>query len=139
MKTLIKLVNGTEVSRKSGYANYENAQHAGLSWTRDCTVHARLRDNRSVLIIDTELENEVLEIAVIKSEINNKGGVSAFPSTVRRGRVQGRPTRFNLNRILLSLSDSELNIAFSLGLIGNNGRKGSVIANATRFGNICNV
>lgn len=54
MKTLIRLEKGKEVSRKSGYANEENATHAGLSWLRDCTVHAELRKKRSVKIIDTK-------------------------------------------------------------------------------------
>lgn len=139
MKTLIKLVNGTEVSRKSGYLTLENATNAGNSWKRDCREHKNVLDSRSFFVIDTELENELLEIAIIKSVINDKGGISAFPATIRRGRVQGRPMRFNLKRNLLVLSDAELNIAFTLGLIGNNGRKGSIIENATRLGNICNL
>ena len=139
MKTLVKLVNGKEIERKSGYANLENANNAGNSWKRDCRVHKNELDTRSFFVIDSELENEVLEIAVIKSTINDKGGVLAFPSSIRRGRVLGRPTRFNLDRKLLVLSDAELNIAFSLGLFGNNGRVGTVIENATRFGNICNL
>ena len=139
MKTLVKLVNGKEISRKSGYANLENATNAGNSWKRDCREHKNVLDSRSFFVIDTELENETLEIAVIKSAINDKGGVMAFPATIRRGRVQGRPMRFNLNRNLLVLSDSELNIAFTLGLIGNNGRNGIVIENATRLINITYV
>ena len=139
MKTLVKLVNGKAISRKSGYANLENATNAGNSWKRDCREHKNILDSRSFFVIDTELENETLEIAVIKSVINDKGGISAFSANIRRGRVQGRPMRFNLNRNLLVLSDSELNIAFTLGLIGNNGRNGSLIENSTRFGNICNV
>ena len=139
MKTLVKLVNGKEISRKSGYANLENATNAGNSWKRDCREHKNILDSRSFFVIDTELENETLEIAVIKSVINDKGGISAFSANIRRGRVQGRPTRFNLNRNLLVLSDAELNIAFTLELIGNNGRNGSLIENSTRFGNICNV
>ena len=139
MKTLVKLVNGKEVSRKSDYANLENANNAGNSWKRDCRINKNELDARSFFVIDTELENELLEVAVIKSVINDKGGVSAFPATVRRGRAKGRPTRFNLNRDLLVLSDAELNIAFTIGLIGNNGRKGSVVENSTRLGNICNI
>lgn len=139
MKTLIKLVNGTELSRKSGYLTLENATNAGNSWKRDCREHKNVLDSRSFFVIDTELENELLEIAIIKSVINDKGGISAFPASIRRGRVKGRPMRFNLNRKLLVLSDAELNIAFTLGLIGNNGRKGSIIENATRLGNICNL
>lgn len=51
MKTVIKLVNGKEVSRKSGYSNIENATNAGNSWLRDCTIHAEVRKNRSIEII----------------------------------------------------------------------------------------
>lgn len=75
----------------------------------------------------------------IRTEINNNGGVMNFPASVRRGRFLGRPTRFNLLEELKDLSDAELNIAFLLGLIGNNGRKGTIVENATRFGNICNL
>lgn len=117
MKTLIKLVNGTEVSRKSGYATLENATNAGNSWKRDCRIHKNELDTRSFLVIDTELENEVLEIAVIKSAINDNGGISAFSASIRRGRVFGRQTRFNLNKKFLVLSDAELNIAYTLKIL----------------------
>ena len=56
MKTLIKLVNGKEVTRKDGYKNLENATNAGYSWLRDCTVHKLERENRSVKIIETYLK-----------------------------------------------------------------------------------
>jgi phage terminase small subunit len=51
MKTLIRLENGIEASRKSGYANVENAKHAGDSWLNDCTVHAELRKKRTIQIV----------------------------------------------------------------------------------------
>jgi len=51
MKTLIRLENGIEVSRKAGYANTTNAEHAGLSWLNDCTVHAEIRKNRTVKVV----------------------------------------------------------------------------------------
>jgi len=51
MKTLVRLVDGKEVSRKSGYSNETNAEHAGISWTRDCTVHAKTRENRTFTVI----------------------------------------------------------------------------------------
>ena len=78
-------------------------------------------------------------VEIIRETIESKGGVMSFPATVRRGRVMGRPTRFNLQKDLHELTDSELNIAFILGLIGNNGHDGSVVKNATRHGNICNI
>jgi hypothetical protein len=138
MKTLIKLVSGTEVARKSGYANLENANNAGSSWKRDCRIHKKELETRSFFVIDTELENEVLSVAVIKSFINDNGGLSAFSANVRRNRGN-RPTRFNLIKELHILDDAELNIAFVNGLIGNNGRKGSLVENATKNGNICNI
>jgi len=51
MKTLVKLINGKEVQRKSGYKTIEDATNAGNSWKKDCTVHARIRDNYSFQII----------------------------------------------------------------------------------------
>jgi len=53
MKTVIKLKNGKEVSRKNGYSNLDNARNAGNSWLRDCTVHAEIRKERSIEIIDS--------------------------------------------------------------------------------------
>ena len=75
----------------------------------------------------------------IRESIEIKGGIMSFPASIRRGRYQGRPTRFNTQRDLLELSDAELNIAFYLGLTGNNGHSGSIVENSTRFGNICNL
>ena len=138
MKTLVKLVNGTEVARKPGYANLENATNAGGSWKNDCTIHGEIRKTRSFYVIDTELEAQTLSVAVIKSFIKDNGGLSAFSSNVRRNRGN-RPTRYNLINELHVLEDAELNIAFVNGLIGNNGRKGSVVENATKHGNICNL
>ena len=51
MKTVIKLENGKEVSRKGGYANLENATNAGNSWLRDCTIHSEIRNERTIEII----------------------------------------------------------------------------------------
>lgn len=75
----------------------------------------------------------------IREAIESKGGVMTFSASIRRGRLMGRPTRFNTNRDLLALSDAELNIAFHLGLTGNNNRTGSIVENSTRLGNICNI
>lgn len=54
MKTLIRLFDGKEVSRKDGYKNEANAEHAGLSWKRDCTYHKDVLNRRSFIVIDTE-------------------------------------------------------------------------------------
>ena len=53
MKTLIRLENGTEVSRKSGYATLENATNAGNSWSRDCRENKTTLNTRSFFVIDT--------------------------------------------------------------------------------------
>ena len=50
MKTLIRLVNGKEVSRKE-YATIEAATNAGNSWTGDCTVDQNIRKKRSFEVI----------------------------------------------------------------------------------------
>jgi hypothetical protein len=63
MKTLIKLVNGQEVSRKSGYLTVENAENAGNSWLRDCTIHSEIRKNRSV-----EITNGIFVIRNTKTD-----------------------------------------------------------------------
>jgi len=51
MKTLIRLVNGQEVSRKDAYSNEIKATNAGNSWVRDCRIHAEVRKERSFKII----------------------------------------------------------------------------------------
>jgi len=117
MKTLIKLVNGKEVTRKDSYSNLENATNAGNSWKRDCRIHKTELETRSFFVIDSELENETLPVAVIKSFINDNGGLDSFSAAVRRTRGN-RPTRFNLTKELHVLEDAELNIAFVNGLIG---------------------
>lgn len=53
MKTLIKLIKGEEISRKSGYKNEEDAKNAGNSWLRDCTIHAEIRKDRTVKIVNS--------------------------------------------------------------------------------------
>lgn len=68
----------------------------------------------------------------IKKEIELRGGVMSFNSETRRNRPIGRPMRHNLKKELLTLSDAELNIAFILGLIGNNGHDGTIVENSKR-------
>ena len=65
MKTLIKLVNGQEVSRKVGYATEENATNAANSWLNDCTVHSEIRKNRSF-----EITNGLFFIRNTKTDEN---------------------------------------------------------------------
>lgn len=69
MKTLVKLENGKEVSRKSGYSNLENATNAGNSWKKDCRVHKTELDKRSFFVIDSESEKVKKEI--IETVSNN--------------------------------------------------------------------
>jgi hypothetical protein len=129
MKTLVKLVNGTEVSRKAGYANNENAKNAGNSWKRDCTVHGIERQTRSFFVIDTENESLPVEIAAIKEVIENNGGIMSYTSAQRRSRPTGCPMRVMSIKEIELLSNEEYYIAFSIGLIGNNGHVGKIIAN----------
>lgn len=79
------------------------------------------------------------KVEQIRETIESKGGIMAFSATIRRGRYTGRPTRFNTQIELLELSDAELNIAFYLGVTGNNGHSGTIVENSTRFGSICNI
>ena len=51
MKTLVRLVDGKEISRKSEYSNEEAATNAGNSWKLDCTIHAKKRENRTFIVI----------------------------------------------------------------------------------------
>lgn len=132
MKTLIKLVNGKEVARKSGYANLENATNAGNSWKNDCRVHGLERQTRTFIVISTELEDLPLEIAQIKSIIEDKGGVSSFSCSVKRNRPTGCPMRVMAIPAIEMLSNEEYYIAFSIGLIGNNGHDGKIITNCHR-------
>jgi hypothetical protein len=133
MKTLVKLVNGTEVARKSGYATLENATNAGNSWKRDCTVHGLERQTRSFVVISTELETLPLEISQIKSIIEDKGGVASFSCSVKRNRPTGCPMRVMTIKEIELLSNEEYYIAFSIGLIGNNGHEGKIIKNCHRY------
>ena len=47
IKTLVRLVNGKEVSRKE-YATIEAATNAGNSWTGDCTVDQNIRKKKKL-------------------------------------------------------------------------------------------
>lgn len=62
----------------------------------------------------------------IREIIESRGGLQSFSSSIRRTRTN-RPTRFNLNPELKDLTNEELNVAFYLGLIGNNNRIGTIL------------
>ena len=66
----------------------------------------------------------------IRKEINNKGGLKSFSSQTRRIRPVGCPMKRMMNEKLQELSTEEIHVAFHLGLIGNNNRKGSIIENS---------
>lgn len=69
----------------------------------------------------------------IRTEIEKRGGLMSFNSDTRRKRDTSRPMRHNLDERLLELSDAELNVAFALGLFGNNGRKGTILENGCKY------
>jgi hypothetical protein len=69
----------------------------------------------------------------IRTSIENNGGLMSFSSRIRRERDSARPTRFNLIEELQELTNYELNVAFHLGLIGNNRRVGTIVENACNY------
>ena len=77
------------------------------------------------------LQNQIEEIKTI---INNNGGVSSYPNRIKRNRPTGCPMRVStVKEVKEGLSNQEYYIAFSLGLIGNNGHNGTIISNCHRF------
>ena len=72
-------------------------------------------------------------IKEIRAGIEGKGGLKNFPSSIRKNKNSARPSRFNLKTELQELTNEELNVAFFLGLIGNNNKEGSIVSNATFF------
>ncbi len=69
-------------------------------------------------------------IQKIRKAIKKAGGLKSFSSYIRKTRDSARPTRYNLKDSLKKLTNEELNVAFHLGLIGNNRRRGSIVINA---------
>jgi len=51
MKTLVRLIDGKEVSRQPRYLNEEAATNAGNSWKLDCTVHVKIREKRTFFVV----------------------------------------------------------------------------------------
>jgi len=67
----------------------------------------------------------------IKAEIKKVGGLSAFSSSAKRDRPTGCPMIKTMkSSIADNLSREEIYIAFRLGLIGNNGHDGTIVANS---------
>ena len=69
-------------------------------------------------------------IKKIRTAIEAAGGLKSFSAYVRRTKTVGRPLRSSLSKDLRDLTSQELNVAWHLGLIGNNRRTGSIVANA---------
>lgn len=70
-------------------------------------------------------------VSKIRKVISAAGGLKKFPSRIRHNKPTGCPSRNNLRKDLQSLSNEERNVAFEMGLIGNNNKKGTIVPNAT--------
>ena len=66
----------------------------------------------------------------IKKAIKAAGGLNKFSSYDRRTRPTGCPERKRMKESLKGLSTEEIYIAFRMGLIGNNSRKGTIVENS---------
>ena len=71
-------------------------------------------------------------ITEIRNAIKASGGLDKFSSYDRRNRPCGCPRKSNMNISLQELTKEEIHIAFRMGLIGNNARKGSIVENSIR-------
>lgn len=77
------------------------------------------------------MKNKVQQVI---DEINKRGGIQSFTNAVKRDRPLGCPMRCNtIQEVQDGLSNQEYYIAFNLGLIGNNGHKGSIIENVCKY------
>lgn len=66
----------------------------------------------------------------IRTAIKAAGGLNKFSSYDRRTRPLGCPEIKNMKPILKKLSKEEIYIAFRMGLIGNNNKKGTIVSNS---------
>jgi len=71
--------------------------------------------------------NAIIEI---RSAIEKQGGLKSFSSKIRKNRPIGCPMKVMMTKELQELSTEELHAAFHIGLIGNAGKKGTIISNA---------
>lgn len=67
----------------------------------------------------------------IKAEIKRVGGLSTFSAAAKKERPAGCPELKSMKTsITTDLTREEIYIAFRLGLIGNNGHKGTIVENS---------
>ena len=66
----------------------------------------------------------------IKKVIREHGGLSSFPSRIRKNRPVGCPMKGNMKKNLQTLTNEEVHVAFHLGLIGNNRKAGTIVKNS---------
>lgn len=66
----------------------------------------------------------------IRNAIKAAGGLHRFSSYDRRSRPTGCPTKKSMKDSLQELRNEEIHIAFRMGLIGNNNRKGTIVENS---------
>lgn len=66
----------------------------------------------------------------IRNAIKAAGGLNKFSSYDKKTRPTGCPMIKNMKPSLQELSREEIYIAFRMGLIGNNSRKGTLVENS---------
>ena len=71
----------------------------------------------------------------IRLIIEEQGGVKSFPQCIRKHGVTGCPSKRMICEELKALERPEIQIAFHLGLIGNNNKIGTIVKNATKHSN----
>ena len=81
------------------------------------------------------MDNETIinKVKEVKNVLENMGGVESFTSDMRRNRPLGAPMRTNTIEEMNALSNEEYYVAFAIGLIGNNGSKGTIIENCKKY------
>lgn len=68
----------------------------------------------------------------IRKAIKAAGGLSKFSSADRRNRPVGCPMKRMMKQSLQELDNEEIHIAFKMGLIGNDNRKGTIVENSKK-------
>ena len=71
-------------------------------------------------------------IKEIREEIEKQGGVDSFPNSIKKDRPNGCPMKRMMIDELQELTKFEIHIAFTLGLIGNNGHDGTIVKNSKK-------
>ena len=68
----------------------------------------------------------------IREAIQLVGGIYKFSSADRKNRPMGCPMKKMMKDSLQELENEEIHIAFKMGLIGNNNRKGTIVENSKK-------